>query len=93
MADFAQVLAAYQVRLEDTERSKSAEKFLDNYRRGGQKHMCRMKEGTLKCVGVWDTVGALGLREFGAAIVLFFCGFELRSILLSLMVQVPPLLH
>jgi len=64
MADFAQVLAAYQVRLEDTERSKSAEKFLDNYRRGGQKHMCRMKEGTLKCVGVWDTVGALGLPGF-----------------------------
>ncbi|KAI9611690.1 hypothetical protein H4Q26_008645 [Puccinia striiformis f. sp. tritici PST-130] len=43
MADFHQVLAAYQ---------------------GGTKHMCRMAEGTLKCVGVWDTVGALGLPGF-----------------------------
>ncbi|WAR55280.1 hypothetical protein PtB15_6B19 [Puccinia triticina] len=64
MADFHQVLAAYQVRLEGTERSDTAEKFLDNYRHGGQKHMCRLAEGTLKCVGVWDTVGALGLPGF-----------------------------
>ncbi|KAH9465067.1 hypothetical protein Pst134EB_004555 [Puccinia striiformis f. sp. tritici] len=64
MADFHQVLAAYQVRFEGTERSESAEKFLDNYRQGGTKHMCRMAEGTLKCVGVWDTVGALGLPGF-----------------------------
>ncbi|KAA1102158.1 hypothetical protein PGT21_036421 [Puccinia graminis f. sp. tritici] len=64
MADFHQVLAAYQVRLEGTERSDTAEKFLDNYRHGGHKHMCRLAEGTLKCVGVWDTVGALGLPGF-----------------------------
>ncbi|KAI9601453.1 hypothetical protein H4Q26_001272 [Puccinia striiformis f. sp. tritici PST-130] len=43
---------------------ESTEKFLDNYRQGGPKHMCRMAEGTLKCVGVWDTVGALGLPGF-----------------------------
>ncbi|KAH9473234.1 hypothetical protein Pst134EA_000307 [Puccinia striiformis f. sp. tritici] len=58
MADFHQVLTAYKAR------SESTEKFLDNYRQGGPKHMCRMAEGTLKCVGVWDTVGALGLPGF-----------------------------
>ncbi|PLW39527.1 hypothetical protein PCASD_07658 [Puccinia coronata f. sp. avenae] len=64
MVDFAQVLAAYQVRSEGTERSDTAERFLDNYRQGGKKYMHRMAEGTLKCVGVWDTVGALGLPGF-----------------------------
>ncbi|KAI8459595.1 hypothetical protein BY996DRAFT_4575750 [Phakopsora pachyrhizi] len=61
MADFYQVLAAYQVRGKGNEKSEKAERFLDNYRRGGPKRMREMPEGTLKCVGVWDTVGAFGI--------------------------------
>lgn len=67
MEDFYQVLAAYQVRSEGTENADIAEKFLDKYRQdGSRKHVSRMAEGALKCVGVWDTVGALGMPGFFA---------------------------
>lgn len=64
MEDFYQVLAAYQVRGEKTSKSREAENFLNDYRRGGQKRVREMPKGTLKCVGVWDTVGALGIPRF-----------------------------
>ncbi|EFP76130.2 hypothetical protein PGTUg99_008418 [Puccinia graminis f. sp. tritici] len=70
MEDFYQVLAACQLLhakgdSDRVERGRaSAQAFLDEYYQGGQKQLRRISEGSLKCVGVWDMVGACGLREF-----------------------------
>ncbi|KAA1070975.1 hypothetical protein PGTUg99_015839 [Puccinia graminis f. sp. tritici] len=67
MEDFYQVLAACQLlhAKGDSDRVElgraSAQAFLDEYYQGGQKQLRRISEGSLKCVGVWDMVGACGL--------------------------------
>lgn len=69
MEDFYQIMAAYQLlhAKGDNDRVElgraSAQSFLDEYCQGGQKQLRRISEGALKCVGVWDMVGACGLPE------------------------------
>jgi uncharacterized protein (DUF2235 family) len=70
MEDFYQIMAAYQLLHAKGDNNRvelgraSAQAFLDEYCQGGQKQLRRISEGALKCVGVWDMVGACGLREF-----------------------------
>ncbi|OAV88087.1 hypothetical protein, variant [Puccinia triticina 1-1 BBBD Race 1] len=64
MSDFYEVFAAYQLCVKGgTEGAASARNFLDHYRHSGQKELRPVTEGTLKCVGVWDTVGVFGLPD------------------------------
>lgn len=72
MEDFYKIFAAYQARAnpECQKGIEELERFLDDYREGGVKSARKMPPGTLKCVGVWDTVGALGIRkEFTSFII------------------------
>ncbi|KAG0146144.1 hypothetical protein CROQUDRAFT_657776 [Cronartium quercuum f. sp. fusiforme G11] len=66
MGNFFKIFAAYQARgkSENTMDIEKLERFLDEYRSGGENHAREMPPGTLKCVGVWDTVGALGIPGF-----------------------------
>lgn len=65
MEDFYKIYAAYQARANpECQKGKDElERFLDDYREGGVKSARKMPPGTLKCVGVWDTVGALGIPK------------------------------
>ncbi|KAH9811309.1 hypothetical protein DFH28DRAFT_1085116 [Melampsora americana] len=65
MEDFYKIFAAYQARAnpECQKGVAELERFLDDYREGGVKSARKMPPGTLKCVGVWDTVGALGIPK------------------------------
>ncbi|EGG00763.1 uncharacterized protein MELLADRAFT_93032 [Melampsora larici-populina 98AG31] len=65
MEDFYKIFAAYQARAnpECQKGIGELERFLDDYREGGAKSARKMPPGTLKCVGVWDTVGALGIPK------------------------------
>lgn len=63
MDDFNDFFEAYQnLGKKDPEEKKAAEKYLAAYREGGSKATRPMPKNTLKCIGVWDTVGALGIR-------------------------------
>lgn len=66
MENFYKIFATYQARglAKGEEGTDNLEKFLDDYRAGGEKNVRTLPAGTLKCVGVWDTVGSLGIREF-----------------------------
>ncbi|EGG06034.1 uncharacterized protein MELLADRAFT_107125 [Melampsora larici-populina 98AG31] len=48
----------------DSHKQLEANQFLSLYRTGGSKATRPMPKGTLKCIGVWDTVGALGIPLF-----------------------------
>lgn len=64
MDDFEDFFEAYQnlCKGDRAERSE-AERYLSAYRPGGSKEVRSMPKKTLKCIGVWDTAGAWGIRE------------------------------
>ncbi|KAG0145540.1 hypothetical protein CROQUDRAFT_658458 [Cronartium quercuum f. sp. fusiforme G11] len=65
MDEFNDFFEAYQnLGKEDPEEKVKAEEYLSVYRPGGSKATRPMPKGTLKCIGVWDTVGALGIPGF-----------------------------
>lgn len=67
MDGFYNFFKAYQERSQgDPIKKQEAENYLQDYRLGGLKATRQMPEGTLKCIGVWDTVGALGIRKWSS---------------------------
>ncbi|KAH9812092.1 hypothetical protein DFH28DRAFT_1130339 [Melampsora americana] len=65
MDRFYDLFQAYQdLGTHDLQKRSVANQFLSLYRPGGSKSTRLMPKGTLKCIGVWDTVGALGIPFF-----------------------------
>ncbi|EGG13069.1 uncharacterized protein MELLADRAFT_101223 [Melampsora larici-populina 98AG31] len=68
MDGFCDLFKAYQVlgvNGADDGAKQQANKILSLYRKGGSKATRVIPEGTLKCIGVWDTVCALGMPRYG----------------------------
>lgn len=65
MEDFYKIFEIYQERgiTNDKEVAKQLEARLEEYRAGGVTKIRPLPKGAVKCVGVWDTVGALGIRK------------------------------